>query len=61
MAKTMNRYGVVLVFRPGTTRQEAEAALGKVDHVLDRSYYVRGKPNVNEFDEEYGGPVWYVP
>lgn len=53
--------GTVLVFKPGTTREEAEAALKKLDGLVDTGYYVGGKPHLNEFDEEYGGPVWYIP
>ncbi len=61
MAKTEDRLGAVLVFKPGTTHDEAVFALAQLDDLLDKDYYVGGRPSINSFDEQYGGPVWYVP
>lgn len=61
MANTNDRLGVVIVFKPGTTHDEATFALAQLDDLLDKDYYVGGRPTIHEFDEQYGGPVWYVP
>lgn len=57
------RHGAVIVFKPGTTKEEAGKALRKIQDVLDMDYYVNPDPAnlVNEFDSEWGGPVWYIP
>jgi len=47
--------GTVLVFKPGVTQAQAEAALAKLLPLLS------SPPRVNMFDPEWGGPVWYVP
>lgn len=62
MANTNDRLGAVVVFKPGTTYDEAKAALEKLRDALDLDYLVGGGlPTINSFDEQYGGPVWYVP
>jgi hypothetical protein len=86
------RFGAVLQFRAGTTREEAERALEALSHVLEPQEEVdyaaaaqalgrtggalRYDPElvrelkhhrrvvpavVVEFDDDEGGPVWYVP
>ena len=70
----MKRFGSVLVFKAGITKAQATAALKKIEALLDlpsQSYVIRDHKyvvvpftldrNVNEFDDECGGPVWYVP
>ena len=50
------QYGVVLVFDEGLTKEQVERALEEMlaDRRVTRS-------NVNGFNPEWGGPVWYVP
>jgi hypothetical protein len=47
--------GAVLVFKPGVTKEQAQAALKKLQDLLEHT------PHVNTFNPEWGGPVWYVP
>lgn len=47
------RVAAVVVFAPGVTTDEANAALRSIGIVEDI--------NVNEFNPEYGWPVFYVP
>ena len=61
-ARTATRYGAVLVFKPGTSREAAEAALTRLKDVIDPNYYYPPSgPKVNSFNPEHSGPVWYVP
>jgi hypothetical protein len=54
--------GAVLVFRPGTTREQAREALASIRQVIDWDYYGGALgPKLWTFDPEHGGPVWYVP
>lgn len=64
------RFGTVLVFKPGVTKAAADAALAKLADVLAPDYHgsmKNGKfvttavPPVHEFNDEHGGPVWYIP
>lgn len=63
------RLGTVLVFKPGVNAAKAAAALRKLDDVLADDYFLGGHGGrsdpatfkLNEFDDERGGPVWYVP
>lgn len=63
----MQRLGTVLTFKEGTTREEAVEALRKIEDVLHVSEFwaERGEDpierSVHEFDDQYGGPVWYLP
>lgn len=50
-----NQFGTVLVFKPGTTKEQAEKILATINEHLDWTPYPVG------FDPEYGGPVWYIP
>lgn len=63
MAKTNPKiqYGTVLVFKKTVTKAQAEAALKKIYDVVELDYYVAKEPYVNEFNPEWGGPVWYIP
>lgn len=54
------RFGAVVVFKPGTTREEAERVLAALPY--DPTYvFPQGPPKVQTFDPEIGGPVWYIP
>ena len=66
------RFGAVITFKEGVDRAEAIEALRKVKHLLDvpetvYDYDTRkqrpftGKDLVREYNDEYGGPVWYIP
>ena len=68
----MKRFGSVLVFKRGVTKKQAEAALKKIQDVLADDYWIKdfdiktghgekAKFIVNEFDDKWGGPVWYLP
>lgn len=54
--------GTVIVFKPGTTKEQAKAAIERLKDVIDTDYYGgMGKPSVSSFNPDHGGPVWYVP
>ena len=87
----MKRHGSVLVFKAGTTPEEAAVALAKIADVLDlpdeiTKYVPDGTRVINdgmgdietkvvrqvrvphamtdeihEFDDDHGGPAWYIP
>jgi Asp-tRNA(Asn)/Glu-tRNA(Gln) amidotransferase C subunit len=47
--------GTVLIFKEGVSKEEAQKRLEALRDILD---YL---PRVNEFNPEWGGPVWYIP
>ena len=57
------RRGALLVFKKGAKIEKIAAAIGKLarEGMLDEDYFVPGTPLVREFDDDEGGPVWYVP
>ena len=58
------RLGTVLVFKTGVARARAEKLLAELaaTGVLEGSHRVDGATHrIEEFDDEYGGPVWYIP
>lgn len=65
----MQRFGTVLTFKEGVTREEAAEALRKIEDVLKLSdfWIEQGEDpiekSVREFDDYGGtsGPVWYLP
>ncbi len=69
----MKRIGTVLVFKKGATKEEVTNALLMIESVLDQDTLgsksddgpaelkVRIKDRIHEFDDGYGGPVWYIP
>ncbi len=57
----MKRYGTVLVFKPGIEREEIQEALEDMVGLLDGDCWLEQTPPINEFDDQYGGPVWYIP
>ncbi len=52
------RYGVVLVFNDGLTRQQVCEILTKISEHVDPKY---SSSHVYSFNPEYGSPVWYIP
>ena len=55
------KVGAVIVFKDGTTEEQASDALEKLRDVLDENYWNKCKlGTVQSFDPNYGGPVWYV-
>ena len=65
----MKRYGTVLVFKQEASKEEIREALDKIVNVLDDGYWLEPGQNLGrtvpfrleEFDEEEGGPDWYIP
>ena len=68
----MKRYGAVIVFREGITEEQAAVMLKilATEHGCliedpsrppDPSWDFPGSSGVNEFDDDVGGPVWYIP
>lgn len=59
----MKRYGTVFSFKKGVTAKQAAEALAKIADVIDLDGYVDPKieARVKEYDDRYGGPVWYIP
>lgn len=70
------RLGTVIVFKKGVTKAQALAALSALNDVVEPGRWIdypekNGRPNystpipvtyrIEEFDEDTGGPVWYVP
>jgi len=65
----MKRFGTLLTFKPGTTKKQAEAALETIremdDVFSDQWISVAGRPRVSprveQFDDDHGSPVFYLP
>jgi len=77
----MKRFGTVLKFKKGVTREQAAQALAKISDLIELRKSVVEMPKgrtvarlehcierpatindeVHEYDDEYGGPVWYIP
>jgi len=59
----MNRCGAVIVFKEGTTREQAEQMLDRIRDSLDEDYFVANRTPVHEYDDLEGNcrPVWYIP
>lgn len=61
----MQRVGSVIVFKEGVNRQEAAEALLKIKDVIelpqDGNSLLSALDCIHKFDDEYGGPVWYIP
>ena len=64
------RYGTLLVFKEGVSKSEIEKAMETLvdSGVLDERHFCKpqAKPVftpyiINEYDDEYGGPAWYIP
>jgi hypothetical protein len=63
----MDRIGSVIVWSLNTTPEEAKKAiaalakLGLIEQRPPNQWDPVGLPGVNDFNDEYGGPVWYIP
>jgi len=71
----MKRLGAVIVFNPDVDEDEAAALLEKIVDDLDvpseairyhsppwaTKHPFEAVDLVNEFDDDMGGPVWYIP
>lgn len=56
------RYGALLVFRDGVTKEEAVEALERIATVVEPPRQpFKMSDKIEEFDPEYGWPVFYVP
>jgi hypothetical protein len=56
-----NAYGALLVFKPGTTREEAEAVLAALREACDELDVGIYDLELRKYDPRLGGPVWYTP
>jgi hypothetical protein len=50
------RVGAVITFKPHVTAEQAQ----KVLEAMNIAGYIETS-TANEFDDYYGGPVWYIP
>jgi hypothetical protein len=59
----MKRLGTVLVFKEGTSKKQALEALRKIEDLLEVSSHPMFdlQSKIREFDDNNGGPVWYIP
>lgn len=64
------KFGAVIVFREGVSREAAHEALQKLQALLDPATIYdrvthRPRPDsslgLKEFESDHGGPVWYLP
>lgn len=53
----------ILVFKPGTPKDQIELALRMISCLLDETCNVPGKniPHVEDFDPSHGTPSFYIP
>ncbi len=62
-----DRIGAVIVFKKDITPARAVHALNAikefidVDHMIGENDYEKTLRSINKFDDELGGPVWYLP
>jgi hypothetical protein len=61
MSEQKTQAGTVLVFKEGVSKEEAQKRLEALRDILDLGYFLSGMPQVQEFNPDWGGPVWYVP
>jgi hypothetical protein len=54
----MKKLGTVLVFKAGTSKEEALKALQSIAAVLDSAPSIE---QLHKFDASFEGPVWYIP
>lgn len=72
----MKRLGTVLRFKPGVTRAEADKALVGLTDLLEPCWLAErfegggydyektrydAPYRLEEYDDKWGGPVWYIP
>jgi hypothetical protein len=62
-----DRIGAVIVFRAFVSEEEAANILDSIkefidlDQMLGRNDREKIYNTINEFDDGWGGPVWYLP
>ena len=62
-----DRIGAVIVFRADVDKKEAANILDGIKELLDLGQKIGNNDwekivnSINEFDDEWGGPVWYLP
>ncbi len=61
--KTAKQCGAVITWKPGISKEQAEAELQLLMRYLSDGTKHQNKHHgtVHEFNPEHGGPVWYVP
>jgi hypothetical protein len=57
MQPVVTKLGCVMVFKEGVTRPQVANFI----EIADAGGILDWIPQVNEFDPEFGGPVWYIP
>jgi len=71
----MTRYGALLRFRPGISRAQAVDALRKLNGLVELGGSYQSPPGstprwvenndasqlLQTYNDEHGGPVWYIP
>lgn len=63
----VERIGAVIVFKKNLNRKHAETILNSIREYIDLDQKVgendweKISNSLNEFDDELGGPVWYLP
>ena len=63
------RTGALLVFKPGINEDDVIEALNNpiFEHLLDTNYFVGNSEQerianmIHTYDDEWGGPVFYLP
>lgn len=61
MIEPQQQFGCVLVFKEGTTSEEARKALETIKDSLHPYGTDDGVPYIHPFDPKDGGPVWHIP
>ena len=64
----MKRYGAVIEFTKNVTHEQAEQVLDElfkrgliVGRFDPKEAYATRGPRAHDYDDRYGGPVWYIP
>jgi len=57
MQPVATKMGVVLTFKEGVS----QAAVERFLDIANAGDILDGVSSINEFDPEFGGPVWYIP
>lgn len=63
----MKRLGSVIVWAPKATREDVQLAIrtlveaGLIKPGPTHEFDPTGLPGINEFEDDCGGPVWYIP
>jgi len=67
----MDRIGTVFTFKEEVTEDEAREALAKIVDVIEGTVFigatvpgcrrVEDVPPIYSYNDDWGGPVWYIP